>query len=69
MLNFVTDDHLTPYPMMDNFVQVIVGNAADAVLPAVLANQQSALSALQKMEEAWKALPAAQRSSKDYAGG
>jgi raffinose/stachyose/melibiose transport system substrate-binding protein len=69
MLNFVTDDHLTPYPMMDNFVQVNVGNAADAVLPAVLANQQSALSALQKMEEAWKALPAAQRSSKDYAGG
>jgi len=69
MLNFVTDDHLTPYPMMDNFVQVNVGNAADAVLPAVLANQQSALSALQKMEEAWKALPAAQRSSKEYAGG
>ena len=43
MLNFVTKDHITPYPMMDNYVQVNVGNAADKVLPAVLANQQSAL--------------------------
>lgn len=69
MLNFVTKDHLTPYPMMDNFVQVNVGNAADKVLPAVLANQQTPLSALQNMEQAWKALPAAQRSSSHYAGG
>jgi raffinose/stachyose/melibiose transport system substrate-binding protein len=69
MLNFVTKQHLTPYPMMDNFVQVNVGNAADKVLPAVLANQQTPLSALQNMEQAWKALPANQRSPKQYAGG
>ena len=31
MLNFVTQDHMTPYPMMDNYVQVNVGNAADKV--------------------------------------
>ncbi len=68
MLNFVTKDHLTPYPMMDNYVQVNVGNAADKVLPAVLANQQSALSALQNMAQAWQQLPAAQRSKKDFAG-
>jgi ABC-type glycerol-3-phosphate transport system substrate-binding protein len=68
MLNFVTQDHMTPYPMMDNYVQVNVGNAADKVLPAVLANQQSALSALQNMAQAWQQLPAAQRSSADFAG-
>ncbi|HET8991103.1 MAG TPA: extracellular solute-binding protein [Acidimicrobiales bacterium] len=69
MLNFVTKDHMTPYPMMDNYVQVNVGNAADKVLPAVLANQQSPLSALQNMEQAWKQLPPAQRSSTSFAGG
>ena len=68
MLNFVTQDHMTPYPMMDNYVQVNVGNAADKVLPAVLANQQSALSALQNMAQAWQQLPAAQRSPADFAG-
>ena len=69
MLNFVSKDHMTPYPMMDNYVQVNVGNAADKVLPAVLANQQSALSALQNMQQAWQQLPAAQRSSTSFAGG
>lgn len=68
MLNFVSKDHMTAYPMMDNFIQVNVGNAADKVLPAVLANQQSALSALQNMQQAWQALPASQRSSKRFAG-
>jgi ABC-type glycerol-3-phosphate transport system substrate-binding protein len=68
MLNFVTQDHMTPYPMMDNYVQVNVGDAADKVLPAVLANQQSALSALQSMAQAWQQLPAAQRSKNDFAG-
>jgi raffinose/stachyose/melibiose transport system substrate-binding protein len=68
MLNFVTKDHLTAYPMMDNYVQVNVGNAADKVLPAVLANQQTPASALENMQQAWQQLPAAQRSSKDFAG-
>src|ERR1019366_5827807 len=64
MLNFVTKGHVTAYPMMDNYIQVNVGNAADKVLPAVLANQQSPVSALQNMAQAWKLLPAAQRSKK-----
>jgi raffinose/stachyose/melibiose transport system substrate-binding protein len=68
MLNFVTVDHMTPYPMMDNYVQVNVGNAADKVLPAVLANQEQPLAALQNMAQAWQQLPAAQRSKKDFAG-
>ncbi len=68
MLNFVTVQHLTPYPMMDNYVQVNVGDAADKVLPAVLAGQEKALAALQNMAQAWQQLPAAQRSSKDFAG-
>ena len=54
--------------MMDNYIQVNVGNAADKVLPAVLANQQSPLSALQNMAEAWRQLPASQRSKKYFAG-
>ncbi|MGB7104349.1 MAG: extracellular solute-binding protein, partial [Acidimicrobiales bacterium] len=68
MLNFVNVDHMTPYPMMDNYVQVNVGDAADKVLPAVLAGQQTALSALQNMAQAWQELPAAQRSKNDFAG-
>ena len=68
MLNFVTKDHMQVYPMMDNYAQVNVGNAADKVLPAVLANQQSALSALQSMATAWQQLPAAQRSSSGFVG-
>ncbi len=66
MLDFVTKGHMVAYPMMDNFVQVNVGNAADKVLPAVLGNQQSAKSALQNMQQTWQQLPAAQRSPTGY---
>ena len=62
MLDFVTKGHMVAYPMMDNFIQVNVGNAADKVLPAVLGNQQSAKSALQNMQQIWQQLPVAQRS-------
>jgi ABC-type glycerol-3-phosphate transport system substrate-binding protein len=68
MLNFVTVNHMTPYPMMDNYVQVNVGNAADKVLPAVLANQETPSAALKNMAQAWQQLPAAQRSKSDFAG-
>ena len=69
MLNFVAKQHMVAYPMMDNYIQVNVGNAADKVLPAILANQQSPLSALQNMQKAWKLLPGAQRSAAQFAGG
>jgi hypothetical protein len=38
------------------------------VLPAVLANQEKPLQALQNMAQAWNQLPAAQRSKKGFAG-
>ena len=66
MLDFVTKGHMVAYPMMDNFIQVNVGNAADKVLPAVLGNQQSAKSALQNMQQIWQQLPVAQRSPKGF---
>ncbi len=68
MLNFVNVDHMTPYPMMDNYVQVNVGDAADKVLPAVLAGQETPKAALENMAQAWQQLPAAQRSKSDFAG-
>jgi ABC-type glycerol-3-phosphate transport system substrate-binding protein len=63
MLNFVTKDHMTPYPMMDNYIQVNVGDAADKVLPAVLGNQETPAAALKNMQQSWQQLPASQRSS------
>jgi hypothetical protein len=54
---------MTPYPMMDNYVQVNVGDAADKVLPAVLGNQETATAALKNMQQSWQQLPASQRSS------
>lgn len=68
MLNFVNVQHMTPYPMLDNYIQVNVVNAGSKVLPAVLAGQQSALSAMQNMAQAWQQLPANQRSSKSFNG-
>ncbi len=68
MLNFVNVAHMTPYPMLDNYIQVNVVNAGSKVLPAVLAGQQSALSAMQNMAQAWQQLPANQRSSSSFNG-
>ena len=68
MLNFVNVQHMTPYPMLDNYIQVNVVNAGSKVLPAVLAGQQSALSAMKNMAQAWQQLPANQRSSKSFNG-
>jgi hypothetical protein len=68
MLNFVTQDHMTPYPMMDNYVQVNVGNAADSELPSVLAGQTSPLAALKNMASAWKLLPSSLKSPSKFSG-
>ncbi len=68
MLNFVNVQHMTAYPMLDNYIQVNVVNAGSKVLPAVLAGQQSALSAMQNMAQAWQQLPANQRSSSSFNG-
>jgi len=68
MLNFVTVNHMTPYPMMDNYIQVNVGNAADSELPSVLAGQTTPLAALKNMASAWEQLPASLKSSTKFSG-
>ncbi len=67
MLNFVTKQHMTPYPMLDNVIQVNVVNAGSSELPTVLNGQVTAKAALQKMAQVWSQLPASQRG-KQYAG-
>jgi len=67
MLNFVTKDHYTPYPMLDNVVQGNVVNAGSKVLPSVLAGQQSPSSALSQLAQTLKQLPSSQRGS-SFAG-
>ena len=67
MLNFVTKQHMTVYPMLDNVTQVNVVNAGSSELPTVLAGQTTPLSALNKMSQTLNALPASQRGSQ-YAG-
>ena len=67
MLNFVTQQHFSVYPMLDNAIQVNVVNAGSSELTTVLAGQTSPKAALQKMAQVLAALPAAQRGS-SYAG-
>jgi raffinose/stachyose/melibiose transport system substrate-binding protein len=67
MLNFVTQQHLTVYPMLDNVTQGNVVNAGSSELTTVLANQTTPKAALQKMQQTWQQLPASQRG-KAYAG-
>ena len=41
MLNFVSQDHMTAYPMLDNVVQADVVNTGSKVLPSVLNGSMS----------------------------
>jgi ABC-type glycerol-3-phosphate transport system substrate-binding protein len=67
MLNFVTNEHLAVYPMLDNVTQGNVVNAGSSELTTVLANQTKPNAALAKMQQVWQQLPANQRG-KAYAG-
>lgn len=67
MLNFVTKQHMTPYPMLDNVVQVNVVNAGSTELPTVLNGQTTPKAALQKLQQTLMQYPASQRGSQ-YAG-
>ncbi len=67
MLNFVTRDHMTAYPMLDNVTQVNVVNAGSTELPTVLNGQATAKAALQKLQQTLMQYPASQRGSK-YTG-
>ncbi len=63
MLDFVTKDHYTAYPMLDNVVQTNVVNTGAKVLPAVLAGQSTPKAALQQLQQTWQQLPAGQRGT------
>ncbi len=67
MLNFVTQDHMTVYPMLDNVTQGNVVNSGTKVLPTVLADQETPGAALENMQQTLNQLPANQRG-KGYAG-
>jgi ABC-type glycerol-3-phosphate transport system substrate-binding protein len=63
MLDFVSKDGMTAYPMLDNMVQGNVVNIGSKFLPAVLNGSQSITSALQAMQTTLQQLPANQRGN------
>ena len=63
MLNLVSTDHLTVYPMLDNVVQANVVTAAQKFLPSVLNGTQTVQAALQNLAETHNQLPSTQRGN------
>lgn len=63
MLNFISQQHMTVYPMLDNVVQGNVVNTGSKVLPSVLNGTMSPAAALQNMQTTLGQLPAAQRGT------
>jgi ABC-type glycerol-3-phosphate transport system substrate-binding protein len=63
MLNFVSKDHMTVYPMLDNVVQSNVVTAGSKFLPSVLNGTISVQQALSNLKTTWGQLPANSRGS------
>jgi ABC-type glycerol-3-phosphate transport system substrate-binding protein len=63
MLNFVSQDHLIVYPMLDNVVQPNVVSTGSKFLPSVLNGSISAKQALQNLQTTFSQLPASNRGS------
>jgi len=63
MLDFAAKQGFTRYPMIDNVLQGEVVDVGSQVLDAALAGQTTVEAALQKMQDAFNALPADRRSS------
>jgi ABC-type glycerol-3-phosphate transport system substrate-binding protein len=63
MLNLVSTDHLTVYPMLDNVVQANIVSAAQKFLPSVLNGTQTVQAALQNLAETHNQLPSTQRGN------
>jgi ABC-type glycerol-3-phosphate transport system substrate-binding protein len=63
MLNFVSQDHMTAYPMLDNVVQPNVVNTGSKELPSVLNGSISPKSALSSMQTTLGQLPSDQRGT------
>ena len=63
MLNFVSQDGMTAYPLLDNVVQGNVVNIGSKFLPSVLNGSESITKALQSMQTTLQQLPANQRGN------
>jgi len=63
MLNFVSQDHMTAYPMLDNVVQPEVVSTGNKVLPSVLNGSMSPSAALQNMQTTLGQLPTDKRGT------
>ncbi len=63
MLNFVSQDHMTVYPMLDNVVQPNVVNTGSKELPSVLNGSISPKSALSSLQTTFGQLPTSQRGT------
>ena len=63
MLNFVSKDHMTAYPMLDNVVQSNVVTAGSKFLPSVLNGTITVQQALTNMKTTWGQLAASARGS------
>jgi len=61
MLNFVSNAHMTVYPMLDNVVQSNVVSAGSKFLPSVLNGTISVHQALQNLQTTLSQLPAGSR--------
>ena len=63
MLTFVTKDHMTAYPMLDNVVQPNVVNTGSKELPSVLNGTISPASALSSLQTTLGQLPSNERGT------
>jgi ABC-type glycerol-3-phosphate transport system substrate-binding protein len=63
MLNFVSQDHMTAYPMLDNVVQPNVVTTGSKVLPSVLNGTMTPSAALQNMQTTLGQLPSTARGT------
>ena len=63
MLNFVSQNHMTVYPMLDNVVQPNVVSTGSKFLPSVLNGSISAKQALQNLQTTLTQLPTSNRGS------
>jgi ABC-type glycerol-3-phosphate transport system substrate-binding protein len=63
MLDFVSQDHMTVYPMLDNVVQGNVVNTGSKFLPSVLNGSESVDAATQALLTTLEQLPAGQRGN------
>ncbi len=63
MLNFVSKDGMTAYPMLDNVVQGNIVNIGSKYLPSVLGGSESITKAQQALLTTLQQLPASQRGN------